>query len=432
MLVRVDVIGASRLLSGLDDAFALVAGRFRRREVRARARSCVASMLSGLERKTGWSLAEHGGEARPDGMQRLFTTARWEEDLVRDDLRGYVTAALGDPGGVLIGDDTGFEKKGASSAGVQWQYTGTAGKITNCQLGVFLAYASPRGRALIDRELYLPRSWTSDQGRLAAAKVPEETGFRTKPQLLKVMIERAIAAGVPFSWVTADEAYGDNGPLRSYLEEQQLGYVLAVSRDHVITTAAGRRRADEMAAALPKTAWQRLSCGNGAKGRRCYAWAIIATTRPGVSLLVRRSIARPSELAFYLCHAPQPVPLARLVHVAGTRWAVEECFQAGKSEVGLDHYQVRLYRAWYRYVTLAMLALAWLAVTRAALAGPPAPGQARESQLATSANEIRRMFTALCGPSGNEQHARRWSRWRHRHQERARHSHYQRQRQQDH
>ena len=171
---------------------------------------------------------------------------------------------------MLIGDDTGFEKKGASSAGVQRQYTGTAGKITNCQLGVFLAYASPRGRALIDRELYLPRSWTSDQGRLAAAKVPEETGFRTKPQLLKAMIERAIAAGVPFSWVTADEAYGDNGPLRSYLEEQRLGYVLAVSRDHVITTAAGRRRADEMAAALPKTAWQRLSCGNGAKGRRYH------------------------------------------------------------------------------------------------------------------------------------------------------------------
>ena len=431
MLARVDDVEASRLASGLDDAFALVAGRFRRREVRLRARACLAGMLSGLERKTAWSLAEHAGEARPDGMQRLFTTARWDEDQVRDDVRGYVTAALGDPEGVLIGDDTGFEKKGTCSAGVQRQYTGTAGKITNCQIGVFLAYASPKGRALIDRELYLPRSWTGDEDRLAAARVPEKTAFTTKPQLLQAMTERAIAAGVPFAWVTADEAYGDNGPLRTFLQERRLAYVLAVSRDHVITTAAGRRRADAMAAALRKTAWQRMSCGNGAKGRRWYDWAIIATDRPEISLLIRRSIARPSELAFYLCHTPRPVPLARLVQVAGARWAVEECFQAGKNEAGLDHYQVRLYKAWYRYVTLAMLALAWLAVTRATLADPGQPGQPPETRLTTSANEIRRMFTTLCSPPGDEQHARHWSRWRHRHQERARHCHYQRQRRQD-
>jgi SRSO17 transposase len=364
-------------VSGLGDAFALVAGRFRRREVRVRARACLAGMLSGLERKTGWSLAEHAGEATPDGMQRLFTTARWDADLVRDDLRGYVTVALGDPDGVLIGDDTGFEKKGACSAGVQRQYTGTAGKITDCQLGVFLAYAGPKGRALIDRELYLPRSWTADQERLTAAKVPQETGFRTKPQLLQVMIERAIEAGVPFGWVTADEAYGDNGPLRAFLEEQQLGYVMAVSRDHVITTAAGRRRADALAAGLPAGAWRRISCGNGAKGRRWYGWALIAAADPAISLLIRRSTARARELAFYLCHTPRPVPLARLVQVAGTRWAVEECFQAGKNEAGLDHYQVRLYPAWYRYVTLAMLALAWLAVTRASLAAGEGPAQQR-------------------------------------------------------
>jgi SRSO17 transposase len=237
-LARVDDIEASRLLAGLDDAFALVAGRFFRREVRVRARACLAGMLSGLERKTSWSLAEHAGENSPDGMQRLFTTARWDADLVRDDVRGYVVAALGDPHGVLIGDDTGFEKKGDGSAGVQRQYTGTAGKITNCQLGVFLAYGSPKGRALVDRELYLPRSWTRDESRLAAAKVPEGTAFRTKPQLLQAMIERAAAAGIPFSWITADEAYGDNGPLREFLEEQGLAYVLAVSRDHVITTPA--------------------------------------------------------------------------------------------------------------------------------------------------------------------------------------------------
>jgi SRSO17 transposase len=432
VLARVDDIEASRLASGLDDAFALVAGRFFRREVRARARACVAGLLSGLERKNGWSLAEYAGERSPDGMQRLLTTARWDQDAVRDDVRGYVVSALGDPDGVLIGDDTGFEKGGSCSAGVQRQYTGTAGKITNCQLGVFLAYAGPRGRALIDRELYLPKSWTADEARLAAAKVPEGTAFRTKPQLLRVMIERAVAAGIPFRWVTADEAYGDNGPLRAFLEEQGIAYVLAVSRDHVITAPAGRRRADALAAVLPKAAWQRISCGNGAKGRRWYDWAIIATGRPEISLLVRRSIARPSELAFYQCHTPRPVPLARLVQVAGARWGVEECFQAGKNEAALDHYQVRLYKAWYRHVTLSMLALAWLAVTRAQLAGPPQPGQAPPGPLQASANEIRRMFTRLCGPPPDEEHARRWSRWRHRHQERARRSHYQRQRKQDH
>jgi len=240
VLARVDDIEAARLVSGLDDAFALVAGRFFRREVRLRARVCVAGMLSGLERKTGWSLAEHAGEKSPAGMQRLFTAARWDEDLVRDDVRGCVAAALGDPGGVLIGDDTGFEKKGLHSAGVQRQYTGTAGKITNCQLGVFLAYASPKGRALIDRELYLPRSWTGDDGRLAAAGVPDGTAFRTKPQLLRLMIERAVSAGIPFSWVTADEAYGDNGPLRTFLEQEGIAYVLAVARDHLVARPRDR------------------------------------------------------------------------------------------------------------------------------------------------------------------------------------------------
>ena len=296
-------------------------------------------------------------------MQRLFAGARWDHGGVRDDLRGYVAAALGDPGGVLIGDDTGFEKKGACSAGVQRQYTGTAGKITNCQLGVFLAYAGPKGRALVDRELYLPRSWTRDEVRLAAAKVPSETPFRTKPQLLRLMIERAVAAEIPFGWVT--EAYGDNGPLRAFLEEQQVSYVLAVSCDHVITTPAGRRRADALAGKLPKRAWQRISCGDGAKGHRRYDWALVAMSRPEISLLIRQHASRPSELAFYLCHTPREVPLTRLVRVAGTRWAVEECFQAAKNETGLDHYQVRRYDAWYRHATLSMLALAFLQVCAA-------------------------------------------------------------------
>ncbi len=365
-------------------------------------------------------------------MQRLFTTARWDPDLVRDDLRGYVTGELGDPDGVLIGDDTGSEKKGACSAGVQRQYTGTAGKITNCQVGVFLAYAGPQGRALIDRELYLPRSWTADRGRCADAKVPAEKAFVTKPQLLQAMIERVLAAGTPFGWVTADEAYGDNGPLRAFLEKHQVNYVLAVSCDHIVSTAAGHRRADALARTLPAGAWQRRSCGAGAKGQRWYDWALVATVSPAHVLLIRRSVSRPRELAFYLCHTPRLVPLARLVQVAGTRWAAEECFQAAKNEAGLDHYQVRLCPAWYRYITLAMLALAFLAVTRARLARIPAASEAARSQIASSANEIRRMFAQLCRPPRNEHHSRHWSRWRHRHQERSRQAHYQRQHPQDH
>jgi hypothetical protein len=219
-----------------------------------------------------------------------------------------VSAGLGDPDGVLIGDDTGLEKGGSRSAGVQRQYTGTAGKITNCQIGVFLAYASPKGRALIDRELRLPRSRTGEPERLAAAKVPEGTAFRTKPQLLQLMIERAIAAGIPFRWVAADEANGDNGPLRAFLEERQVSHVLAVSRDHVITTPAGRRRGDVLAGKLPKGSRQRLSCGNGAKDRRWHDWAVVATSRPEICLLIHRSISRPPELAFYLCHAPARSP----------------------------------------------------------------------------------------------------------------------------
>jgi len=423
-LARVDDIEGSRLASGLDDAFALVAARFFRREVRSRARACVAGMLSGLERKTGWSLAEHAGENSPDGMQRLFTTARWDADLVRDDVRDYVVSALGDPDGVLIGDDTGFEKKGRLLGRGAAAVHGHRGQDHELP-----ARRVPRLRraegARPDRPGALPapvldgRRGPPGSGEGAAGHaVPDQAAAPAAD-------DRAGAAGIPFAWVTADEAYGDNGPLRAFLEEQQVSHVLAVSRDHVITTPAGRRHADALAVALPKRAWQRISCGNGAKGRRWYDWALVATSRPEISLLIRRNTARPSELAFYLCHTPRPAPLAQLVKVAGARWAVEECFQAGKNEAALDHYQVRLYPAWYRYVTLAMLALAWLAVTRASLADD-------SDDLVTSANEIRRMFTALCGPPRDEHHARHWSRWRHCHQEQARRCHYQRQQLQDH
>ncbi|MCG5215520.1 IS701 family transposase [Streptosporangium sp. KLBMP 9127] len=318
-LARLEQIDAGWLRTGLDDAFALVAGRFKRREVRLRARACLHGLLSGLERKNGWTLAEYSGDRTPDGVQRLFSTARWDVDGVRDDVRDYVLTHLGDARGVLTGDDTGFQKRGAGSAGVQRQYTGTAGKITNCQIGVFLAYAGPRGRALIDRERYLPASWLNDPGRCAVAKAPEPARFATKPQLLQAMIERAVAAGVTFAWVSADEAHGGNGPLRRFMESRRIGYVLAVSCDHQITTGLGKVRADRVAAWLPAGAWQRMSCGDGSKGRRWYDWALVATTSPAHRLLIRRSACNPAELAFFLSYSPSPAPLAELVAVSGSR-----------------------------------------------------------------------------------------------------------------
>jgi SRSO17 transposase len=356
-----------------EEMFAeVVAPAFVRREPRLRARAYLLGLVSGLERKNGWTLAEFAGDATPDGMQRLLNAACWDEDAVRDALGRYVAARLGDPAAVLIADETGFEKSGQCSAGVQRQYTGTAGKITNCQIGVFLAYAVPGGaRTLIDRELYVPRSWTGDRDRCDAAGIPEDTGFATKPQLARVMIERAVAAGIPFAWFTADEAYGDNGPLREWLEESGIAYVVAVACDHRVPAGAGRViRADKLAAMVPAAGWQRVSCGPGSKGERFYDWAL-ADAGPGRYLLIRRSLTS-GELAFYRCWAPSPVTLAALVRVAGARWAVEECFAAAKNETALDHYQVRKHAAWYRHVTLAMCAHAWLAVTAAASRPPPA------------------------------------------------------------
>jgi SRSO17 transposase len=356
-----------------EDMFAeLVAPAFVRREPRLRARAYLLGLVSGLERKNGWTLAEFAGDATPDGMQRLLNAARWDQDQVRDALGRYVAAHLGDPAAVLVADETGFQKSGLCSAGVQRQYTGTAGKITNCQIGVFLAYAVPGGpRALIDRELYVPRSWTGDRERCAAAGIPPDTAFATKPQLAQVMTGRAAAAGIPFAWFTADEAYGDNGPLREWLEASGIAYVVAVSCDHRVPAGAGRViRADRLATKIPPGGWQRVSCGPGSKGDRFYDWAL-ADAGPGRCLLIRRSIAS-GELAFYRCWAPRGVTLAELVKVAGARWAVEECFAASKNETALDHYQARKHAAWYRHVTLAMCAHAWLAVTAAASHPPPA------------------------------------------------------------
>jgi SRSO17 transposase len=356
----------ARWRAGFEEVFGLVAGRFAQVESRRRARLYLLGLLSGAERKNSWTIAEQAGDLSPDGMQRLLNFYRWDADAVRDDLRGYVLNQLGDPAGVVVADETGFLKKGVHSAGVQRQYSGTAGRIENCQLGVFLTYTSPRGRALIDRELYLPKTWTEDHERCAGAGIGPDVEFATKPALARKMLERLLAthdrqAAVP--WFTADEAYGDNPRLRDWLDAQAINYVMAISCDARFPTPTGPRRADELAASAPKRGWQRLSCGKGSKGHRLYDWLLIDPGADDHLLLVRRSISKPSELAYYLCRSSVPVPLAELVRVAGSRWGVEETFQFAKNETGLDHYQVRRYDAWYRHITLSMLAAAFLAVT---------------------------------------------------------------------
>ncbi len=369
-----------------NEMFALIAGEFAQAQSRWRARGYLLGLLSRSERKNGWTIAEFAGDATPGGMQRLLNFYAWDAGAVRDALARYVVRALGDPAAVLVADETGFLKKGKMSAGVARQYTGTAGRVENAQVGVFLAYAAPDGsRALIDRELYLPEKWAKDAGRRAAAGIPADTGFATKPELAKTMVGRAVAAGVPFSWFAADEVYGQNTGLRDWLEEQHVRYVMAVPCSQLIATAAGKIRAGELAARVPAGGWQALSCGDGSKGPRLYDWALIATAGARHQLLVRRSLTPGEkgqlELAYFLCHAPAGVTLAELTAVAGARWAVEDCFAEAKNETGLDHYQVRKWDAWYRHVTLSMLAHAFLAVLAAASRPgrePPAGGRAGE------------------------------------------------------
>jgi SRSO17 transposase len=346
-----------------------IGARFERAEPRQRAMAYLRGLMSDVPRKNGWQLAEQAGESAPDGMQRLLSTAAWDVEGVRDDLRAYVIEHLGSREGVLVIDETGFVKKGDKSVGVKRQYSGTAGKIENCQIGVFLGYASEAGHALIDRAAYLPEDWTRDQARRAEAKVPAEVTFATKPELARQMLERAFAAGVPCRWVTGDSIYGGDRRLRLWLEEQQHWFVLGVAKDEPLWCGFKQARADEWAADLPDERWQRLSCGEGAKGPRLYDWALIPLPRWGQApdvlhaLHVRRSLTD-GEVAYFVVFAPAGTPLQTLVTVAGMRWTIEDCFETGKEEVGLDEYEVRHWPGWYRHITLSMLALAFLTVTR--------------------------------------------------------------------
>jgi SRSO17 transposase len=402
-----------------------VGSRFRRVEPRWRARGFVLGLLAGLPRANCWSIAEHAGDSSPSGMQHLLSRACWDADGVRDDICGYVAEHLGDPDGMLVVDETGDVKKGSASAGVQREYTGTAGKVENAQVGVYLSYAGRAGHALIDRELYLPESWAGDPGRRAAAGIPDGTPFATKPELAWRMVSRALTAGVPARWVTGDEVGTDPG-LRAGIEESRVSYVLAVAKSHRLATAVGTRRADTLARILPPRAWQRLSAGPGAKGHRWYDWAWISID-PGLPghrhLLIRRH-RRTRELAYYRCYSPRHVPLAVVVRAAGRRWIVEEDFQASKGLAALDEHQVRRWTSWYRWVTLAMLALAFLTVAAAAEHASPPPA----GLIPLTRNEIARLAAALVTqPDRDARYRLSWSAWRRRHQHTARTCHYQRQ-----
>ncbi|MFD8009610.1 IS701 family transposase [Streptomyces sp. NPDC058955] len=417
-----------------DQTMARIAGRFRRVEPRTTARAYLVGLLSRTERKNCWQLAEQAGHDRPGPMQRLLRSARWDADDVRDDVRAYVLDHLRTDDGVLIVDETGFLKKGRNSAGVQRQYTGTAGRIENSQVGSFLANVSSRGRALIDRRLYLPdTSWCQDTEHRTRSGVPDQAQFATKPALAGQMIAATLDAGISASWVTGDEAYGQGPGLRALLEGHRIGYVLAVACSTRVRINQGRTaaRPDAVAGRLPVSTWHRQSAGTGAKGPRYYDWAWIEIGADGHRHLLIRRNPTSGELAYYLRWSPTRVALSDLVRVAGSRWCIEECFQATKGQVGLDHYQVRHWTAWHRHITLAMLALAFLVVlatdaTPERAAQPNQPARSTDP-IGLSVPEIRHLLGTLLNPVGTSPRKRlHWSTWRRRHQAAARRSHYHR------
>src|SRR5689334_16606683 len=320
----------------LDVVGAKLAPRFERSEPRQRVLAYLTGLLSNTERKNSWQLAELAGEASPDGMQRLLSTAHWDADAVRDDLVAYVLEQLADPQAVLVLDETGFVKKGAKSVGVAAQYCGAVGKIANCQIGVFLAYATAAGPVLLDRELYLPKAWVEDAQRRAEAGVPAQVTAQTKPALGQALLERAFAAGVRAAWVTADSLYGGVYPLRHFLEEREQPFVLAVPSTQRVGLMD---KAAQVVASWPEDVWARLSAGEGGQGPRWYDWGCMRMpwrdAPEGMThfLLARRSVSQPEEVAYYFVFGPTTVTLPQLALVAGTRWQVEEAFELANGDV---------------------------------------------------------------------------------------------------
>lgn len=353
----------------LDRVSDRIGFRFGRPEIRSRARIYLEVLLSNVPRKNGWQVAERAGDATPKNIQHFLGRSKWDADEVCDDLQRYVIDQLGEKDGVLVVDETGFLKKGKKSAGVGRQYSGTAGRIENCQIGVFLGYRSSRGHALIDRELYLPQAWCEDRTRCNQARIPETREFATKPTLAREMLKRAVEAKIPARWVTADEVYGGDSNFRKLLEKEGFGYVVAISCQQRLFLNDARLRVDQHVSEFRNSKWKKLSCGTGTKGERIYQWAFVPFGIPVANgmrkgLLVRRSLTDSAELAYYFTLAPPRTRLQQLVRIAGSRWAIEECFEQAKQETGLDEYEVRSWHAWYRHITLSMVAHAMLSAIR--------------------------------------------------------------------
>jgi SRSO17 transposase len=417
----------------LEHLHARIASRFTRPEPRRRALAYLKGIVSATQRKNGWQLAEYAGESRPDGMQRLLSSAVWDADLVRDDLRAYILERLGDPHAVLVIDETSMRKRGEKSAGVGMQHCGTTGQVENCQVGVFLAYASRLGHTLLDRELYLPLHWTLDPERCREAGICDSVRFQTKPELARKMVERIFHARIPIAWVVADTVYGGNLDLRTWLEDHRYSYVLAVASTEAvgIQTASGRQRVMlSEAASFHNDQWQRISMSDGTKGPRVFEWAIMPMLHRWEDdgrhfLLIRRCLDDPDDKAYYFVFAPPGTCLPEMVQAIGQRWKIEECFETGKA-MGLEDYEVRGYTAWYRYILLAMIVQACLAGICAQMRrGLPASSQSLGLPLTApllplTIPEVRHLLAHLLWPLPRSTTLLlAWSWWRRCHQSRA-------------
>ena len=374
--------------SSLRDVKRRIRPLFTQERVARSAGQFLDGLLGNEPRKTGWMRAEAAGDPGPWRQQAILGRRPWDADALRDVVREYALETLSDGDAVLVIDETGFLKQGKASCGVARQYTGSAGKITNCQIGVFASYVSRHGHAFIDRALYLPKEWTDDRRRLKAAHVPTDVEFATKPQIARRMIAGAIAAKVPFSFVAADSVYG-TGSIETLLRHAGKGYVLGVAANHVFHSFGEPQlvggTAATIAQSLPKTAWRRLSSGEGTKGPRLHDWAYLELADLEASefndtlagewtrgLLIRRNVAS-GDLAFFATWSPKGTPMTKLVAVEGHRWAIEDSFETAKNELGLDHNETRSWHGWHRHVSLVMLAFARMAVIRHRANAEPAP-----------------------------------------------------------
>ena len=407
------------------------------------------------DRKSCWQLGEIAGHRTPRRMQALLAEYCWAWEDALKALQRFITVRLGDPGAIVAIDETAELKRGDATVGLSRQYAGITGQVENCQTVVFAAYVTARAHALFDFRLYLPKSWCGDRERLERAQVPDSVTFKTKPELAADIVTSAAGAGVPFAWAAVDEVYGRSSKFRAACEEHKKGYVAAVPVNFQVTLPSGRKAAvSSIAAIIPQAAWETRSCGPGCKGHRDYEWAWADTSSPRHWVLIRRSLSDPSDLAFYYCHVPEgrPVSLPILIMAAGKRWPVEECFQQGKGQAGLDQHQVRTWQSFHRHTVLSMCAAAVLAVAAARPApdsgtpaassnGQPAawadtgklPATADDDPPGTEAGlvkvsvpEARRLARLATAPmtSATRQLGYAWSRWRRRHQARARWHHY--------